>query len=160
MAGLLVLPDLRRLVQGLVLGRATIPSPHVLPGRRWRRREAAIAVTLLASALIGTGIHAVGMRHELGRTPRSEIDGAYDVIAFVRNGNELPAWSPDPTRWRALMVGSPQHLTVRFANDGEQTFRASSVSGAIALHPEVEGSAAHPWAILTPLTTGATQCSA
>lgn len=116
MAALLLAPDARRLVDGLLLDRPTVPEADVAPpfaGRRTRIGRLILKTALVGYVLLAVTKHALDRRQELALTPKAPLHGVYDVEEFSRNGQLVPAWSGDPARWRQLIVGSPAALTVK-----------------------------------------------
>jgi hypothetical protein len=99
MAGLIALPDARRLLAA-ALGRATaeVPTRVRMSPRRERLRQIAKAVLLV-------GI-AVGLCLELGLRQRDahrhELYGTWVVDTFAADGVEHPPLTTDPVRWHSL----------------------------------------------------------
>jgi hypothetical protein len=105
MAGVLLAPDLRRLIDVIVLHRAVAaPPPPAVLRFRGRRMPVVIAkVTVIGTFLVLLGL---GM---LERTSTKRImwfDGYWDVESFTRNGTAVPAVVDDKTRWRRIKLES------------------------------------------------------
>jgi uncharacterized membrane protein YphA (DoxX/SURF4 family) len=103
MCVLLLVPDLRRLVDVLVLHRPTQPSLRTLElPRRWMRIGRRIAkyggIALITCLFARQQMDAV--------TPRrvdAWYDGYWNVTSFVRDGVSVPAVVDDATRWQWLV---------------------------------------------------------
>lgn len=129
MAAWLLAPDVRRLVDGLLLDRPTRPPDLALPfaGRRTRLGRLRLA-TLLAGyallaiiAIVGITRRDLDRRRERLRLARPPLYGVWDVDELSRDGRVVP-WSGDLRRWRRLIVSSPAEVAVRLANGARQSF--------------------------------------
>jgi uncharacterized membrane protein YphA (DoxX/SURF4 family) len=112
----LLLPELRRLANVLVLHRPTQPAlrPLVLP-RRWMRiarrvlKYGVIAYILFLDVKPGV--------ERVTRGPAPWYDGAWDVTAFNRDGNDLPATAANATRWKRIsFLTSARKNYIRWRN--------------------------------------------
>jgi uncharacterized membrane protein YphA (DoxX/SURF4 family) len=100
MAVVLLGPDLRRLVDVVLLRRA-VAAPPPLPVRRFRGRR--LPVVLAKTAVIGTYLVLTYLALDV-RTgaPTRWFDGWWEVSSFQRNGQPVPAVIDDKTRWRRI----------------------------------------------------------
>jgi uncharacterized membrane protein YphA (DoxX/SURF4 family) len=129
MAGWLLAPDARRLVDGLLLDRPTRP-PDLAPqfAGRWTKPilvgDALVAIIAII-AIIAITSHDLDRRRERMRMPRPPIYGVWDVDEISRGGRVVPSWSGDPNRWRRLIVSSLGDVAVRLASGARQSFAAA-----------------------------------
>jgi uncharacterized membrane protein YphA (DoxX/SURF4 family) len=129
MAGWLLAPDARRLVDGLLLDRPTRPPDLAPPfAGHWTGLGRLGLKTLLVAyalvAIIAITRHDLYRRLERMRMPRPPIYGVWDVDELSRNGRVVP-WSGDLARWRRLIVSSPGEVAVRLASGARQSFAAA-----------------------------------
>ena len=129
MAGWLLAPDARRLVDGLLLDRPTRPPDLAPPfAGHWTRLGRLGLETLLVAyaivVIIAITRHDLHQRLERMRMPRPPIYGVWDVDELSRNGRVVP-WSGDLARWRRLIVSSPGEVAVRLASGTRQSFEAA-----------------------------------
>jgi uncharacterized membrane protein YphA (DoxX/SURF4 family) len=138
-AAWLLAPDARRLVDGLLLDRPTLPPDLTPPlAGRWTRlgrlgpgtflvAYARIAIVAIIAIITITAItrHDLHRRLELMRMPRPPIYGVWDVDELSRDGRVLPSWSSDLARWRRLIVRSPAEMAVQLASGARQSFAAA-----------------------------------
>jgi uncharacterized membrane protein YphA (DoxX/SURF4 family) len=132
-SGLLLAPDLRRLVDGLVLDRPTSPAdlgpadPGQPPsGPRARRARLALKTLVVAYALAAATRQGLAQRQQqMQQAPRPPFDGVWEVTRFVRDGREVPLWGSDLSRWRRLIANSPRRLVVGLRNGVRQSFTAA-----------------------------------
>jgi uncharacterized membrane protein YphA (DoxX/SURF4 family) len=129
MAGWLLAPDARRLVDGLLLDRPTRPPDLAPPfAGHWTRLGRLGLETLLVVyalvVIIAITRHDLLRRLERMRMPRPPIYGVWDVDELSRNGRVVP-WSGDLARWRRLIASSPGEVAVRLASGARQSFAAA-----------------------------------
>jgi uncharacterized membrane protein YphA (DoxX/SURF4 family) len=129
MAGWLLAPDARRLVDGLLLDRPTRPPDLAPPfAGHWTRLGRLGLETLLVVyalvVIIAITRHDLLRRLERMRMPRPPIYGVWDVDELSRNGRVVP-WSADLARWRRLIASSPGEVAVRLASGARQSFAAA-----------------------------------
>lgn len=126
MAVFLLLPDLRRLANVLVLNRTAEPANLAPP---WSARWARIACLALSGLFLGYLLfvnaqenleYAKELSAGAADTP---IFGTFEVEAFVRNGQTMPPLLTDASRWRRLTVGYAQFLSVRWMDETLHRFR-------------------------------------
>jgi len=127
MAGWLLAPDARRLVDGLLLDRPTRPPDAAPPfAGRWTSRGRlgleALRIGCVLLAVIAITRHDLDRRQERMRLPRPPLYGVWDVDELSRDGRVVPSWSGDPTRWRRLVVRSPAAAAVQLASGARHSF--------------------------------------
>jgi hypothetical protein len=117
----LVAADLRRLVDVLVLNRATAPSDQSIPSftHRWARIGAVAFQVLFVGYTLGTSLYGGWQAYQRTYVSplRPPIYGLYDVERFTRNGKDVPLVATDATRWRRVIAEFPGSVTVRMMND-------------------------------------------
>ncbi|WP_163864027.1 hypothetical protein [Myxococcus eversor] len=128
-AVLLLLPDLRRLADVLVLNRATQPVTLATPFTfSTRTTWALLGVKLL---FIGWMLHSHASRTMEGYakwgdgSPIPPLYGLYEVESFTRAGTEVPPRMGDTTRWRSFAIGRRSRLTLRKMDDSTQRFQVT-----------------------------------
>jgi hypothetical protein len=107
MAVFLLLPDLRRLANVLVLNRPTEPVPLRVPFQSvWMERGSRAAKALFIAALLFLMAKSEweGLTEYGDNKVRPALYGIYDVESFTRNGEVVPPLTTDASRWRALLV--------------------------------------------------------
>ncbi len=138
MAGFLLLPDVARLTDVLLLNRA-VPAAPVRP--LFSRPQLNVASKALGVLLV-MGFTALSLwQSQEGRKSYGDLAlkpplyGIYEVTTFVRNGDTLPPLATDSTRWRRLVLD--QLNTVTTMNDSVLLLEAEvdTAKGAIALTP-------------------------
>ncbi|MBV8201456.1 MAG: hypothetical protein JOZ15_12610 [Acidobacteria bacterium] len=126
MAGFLLLPDLRRLANVLVLNRPAAPA-NLAPlwTARWARISALAASVLYLGFLLFTNIQEnLEYASQIGPgTSRPPIYGTFEVEEFVRNGRTLPPLLTDASRWRRLTVTYAMVLSVRWMDGSLHRFK-------------------------------------
>ena len=117
MAVFLLLPDLRRLVNFLVLNRAA--GPVDLSPPRFEHRRLRIASVVFQVLFVGYFLYGEisggwkAYRQTYVHPQRPALYGLYDVEAFTLNGRELPPLLTDNTRWRRVLVQSPASIGIQ-----------------------------------------------
>jgi uncharacterized membrane protein YphA (DoxX/SURF4 family) len=100
MSILLLMPDLRRLANVLVLQRPTQPSSdRLVLSRRWLRIARVVIKVGLIALVIGTNVMH-GLPSVTPKPPPAWNEGYWRVVRFVRNGVEPMA--NDATQWDRL----------------------------------------------------------
>ena len=142
MAGFLLLPELRRLWDAVVMQRAVPGRPRGELFERPRLR--------LASRVLGTlaGLWFIGSTFWGAwsgwkqRTPDAQVPllGIYDVETFARNGVELPPLTTDTVRWRRLVVDRRGLFVVQAMTDSLLRFRGrvDTTARAITFFPPAD----------------------
>lgn len=133
MAGFLLIPDARRLLDAFVLNRP-VPAldldPFPTTGRRRRTvRMAKVLVVLLAVAVPLAVVRSLSARVG-GVASRPPLYGIYEVDSFVRNRDTLPPVLGDSVRWRRVVVTWPGFIAVQLMNDEVRPFSAVVDTGA------------------------------
>ena len=126
MAGFLLLPELRRLWDAVVMQRAVPGRPRRELFERPRLRLATRALgTLTGLWFIGSTFWGAWSAWSQ-RTPDAAVPllGIYDVESFVRNGVERPPLLTDTVRWRRLVVDRRQRATIQSMSDSMRHYRA------------------------------------
>lgn len=120
MAIFLMIPDLGRLANLLVLNRPTEPAKLSLPELdvRWVKIGAIVfQVLFVGYFLYGTVKEAwQGYRGFVLNRPKAPIYGLYEVESFT------PLATDATTRWRRVVIQSPAALTVRMMDDSSHVF--------------------------------------
>ena len=119
LALVLVVPDLRRLVQVLVLNRPSAPVQFSPLFRRAKSNRIAFRVGMTCLA-ITFAFRAVGLANGRGqsyrRTP-TVLYGIYNVESFTFNAALLPPLLTDARRWRTVVIERSGMASVRLMND-------------------------------------------
>lgn len=120
----LVLPDLKRLANFLVLNRPTAPASLVRPfSNRWLHRAALGAkVAFVGGILVVSTRQSVEVVKRLGEhVSKPALYGIYEVEAFARNGEAVPPLITDERRWRKVVIQVPM-LSIHRMDDSVQHF--------------------------------------
>lgn len=123
MAVFLILPDLGRLTNLLVLNRRVEPAPiEPLFRRPWLHRSALGLRTIFLVGYAGFALYqSWGVLHEYGAlSPEPPLYGIWKVDEFVADGSPRPPRLTDDLRWRRLIFSRPG-LAVIQAMDGSRT---------------------------------------
>ncbi|MBF6329452.1 DoxX family protein [Nocardia transvalensis] len=110
MSLLLLAPQARRLVEVLVLDRATGPSTAPYPFRTRTSRRIAAAVQIALGIWIGSSLLHVSMqfwRDEGPDRPKPPLYGIWAVQDFARDGQAVPPLLTDETRWQRIVFDYP-----------------------------------------------------
>jgi len=120
MAVFLLAPDIKRVVDVLVLNRA-VGSRELRPlfaTRRASRIAMGLVCVLLVIAVRGDVTRALtlyGQSSPTGHLP--SLFGVYDVVEFTRNGDVVPPLNTDPTRWSRVAFARFNQVVVRSTPD-------------------------------------------
>jgi uncharacterized membrane protein YphA (DoxX/SURF4 family) len=120
MSVFLVVPDIQRLGNFLVLNRATAPKIIESPFHaRWTILCAKTAKFLLIGFALSTFTREslADYRQAGDHAPKTVLYGIYDVEQFVRNGQALPPLTTDSNRWDKVIIESPSHIFIRMMDD-------------------------------------------
>ncbi len=120
MAVFLVLPDVGRLRDLLLLSKPTQPRPRKqYLNKRWVRNTAlVIKILFIATVVVGNAVTCFKRVKISGdQRERSPLYGIYDVTEFIHNGDTLAPLTTDGGRWRQLITDYPNHIHVKFMND-------------------------------------------
>ena len=128
MAILLAAPDLRRLLNFLVLNRVVEPADLTAPrfGRRWMRIGAVAFQVLFAGYFVYSEIDGgwTAYKETYVNPKRPPLYGLYDVESFTRNGQELPPLLTEAARWKKVMIQYPSYFGVRMMDDSPKGYSA------------------------------------
>ena len=126
MAIFLMIPDLGRLANLLVLNRPTLAANLSAPEFqvRWIKIGAiAFQVLFVGYFLYGTVKEGwEGYKGFVLNRPKAPIYGLYEVESFNRAGQDLPPLTTDVTHWRRVMIQSPAAFSVRMMDDSLHVF--------------------------------------
>jgi hypothetical protein len=116
MALFLVLPDLRRLVNVLLLNRPAEPStPHPPLTTGWLRRVAPVLQAVLVLAYAGYGLYTSydGSKQFGNLSPKPPLYGVWNVDELEVDGVARPPLLTDASRWRRLAISYPGVIGVQ-----------------------------------------------
>jgi hypothetical protein len=116
----LLAPDARRLVNFIVLGRATEASSHPPLFRRRFLRVAAIAVQLaLGTWLVYSSftVNNASYRQRGPEAPRPPLYGVWTIETMTIDGQVRPPLVTDHERWRRMIVQAPTGMTFQRMDD-------------------------------------------
>jgi hypothetical protein len=128
MAGFLLVPDLRRLVDFLVLNRATAPvvlrTPFAAP---WMERASRGAkVLFLGWCLYSMTASQLEAREQWGAAaPKPALYGIYQVESFAWDGQEVPPLVTDAARWRSVVFSEFNMAQLRMMDDTRKVYRVT-----------------------------------
>lgn len=138
MAVFLAAPDLRRLMNVLVLHRPTEPASLAGPWCGRGMRIAALGLKIIV--LVWIGYEQTVPRWRLMATrgdnaPKPPLYGLYDVTEFTRNGTTMPPLLTETRRWRRVAFNAYGSLSVMFMDDRRWYFKvkAGSPPGKLTL---------------------------
>lgn len=121
-AAWIVLPDMRRIVDVFVRGRAVGPLVLEPWPRTLRARRAAMALKLAFIGGQATGLAAYFIDEMRTRgEPTDPLLGVYEVDELVRDGETMPPLLGDPWRWRR--IGIHEGMLVIEPMDHQLAFR-------------------------------------
>jgi uncharacterized membrane protein YphA (DoxX/SURF4 family) len=126
LAVLLLLPDLRRLADLLVLNRPTEAVTLRTPFQAQWLEKARVGgkALLIGSILFWYAKQALDMRKMMSEAPgKLPFFGLYEVEGFVRNGAEVSPLITETTRWRTVAVNSRGTFTIRLMDDTQKRYR-------------------------------------
>ena len=120
MAVFLTLPDLRRLLDLLVLNRrveAVQDRPFF--ARPWLRRG---LLALRTAAVISLAVFHLNRSYETGKlygsqAPKGPLSGIWEVDEMSIDGRIRPPLVTDTERWRRVILGNPGQLSVQRMDD-------------------------------------------
>ena len=149
MAIFLSAPDAGRLLNVLILQRATCPSParRALP-KRWMNRTAlAVKVSFIAITVFTLTKGAYeGWREYGDASAPGHLDGLYEVARFERAGVDVPANLAEAPRWRRIAI-SPHRAIVQRMNDASDRYRAEVDMPKSTMTLTLHGTAAAPFVL-------------
>jgi hypothetical protein len=136
MAALLIVPDLRRLIDVLVLGRRVEPIGYrPFFRRRWMHRGALILCTVLVAADAGYVLNVswtstqTNYRHDV----KAPLHGIWSVDTIEVDGRQRPPLVTDRERWRRVIVDYPGTLAVQLMSDSRERYSLRLDQGVLTL---------------------------
>lgn len=126
MAVFLVAPDVRRVVNVLVLNKA-VPPAIVRPLFTFEPLHRTALVTRSATVAVVAAL-GIWQQAQVAKSfgpgaPRSPLHGIWNVVSFEADGRPVPPLITDATRWRRLAFSWPGAATVHRMND-QRTYYA------------------------------------
>jgi len=127
MAGFLVIPDIRRVLNVLLLNKATPPALmqplfSFLPLHKSVLIVRSVGVVILAAAITFQNWQAA---EQYGPSaPKSSLHGIWNVQKFEVDGKPVPPLLNDKSRWRRLVFSHPEAVTVHLINDQRSHYTA------------------------------------
>lgn len=153
MAVFLLLPDLQRLINVLLLNRPTGTRALGMPFPLSRREV--WGMWALKALVIGFTVHSMVSARVEGQkkygvsAPLPALHGLYEVESFTRDGQVVPPLMGDATRWRYVAVNRVSWVTIRAMDDSLTRFKLKEdAKKQTATFIEGNGEAAKKW----PLT--------
>ena len=155
MAGFLVVPDARRLIDLLIRNRPTAPVPYVPLFASARLNSLSgilggLFVVAMVWVWMGNAIH---LRRTIGAgAPRPPLYGVYEVATFVRNGDTIPPLLTDGSRWRRMFVVYPGGVRIQSMSDSALGFRVEvdTANGLVGLTPRNDSTTHYSLAFRRP----------
>ncbi|HUN80865.1 MAG TPA: hypothetical protein VMV81_05070 [Phycisphaerae bacterium] len=122
MAVFLLMPELRRLLNFLVLNRPTTTATLLpIPGPRWTRVLRVVFGLALGGYCSYSICHSIVQDWRSRATqPGSSLRGFYDIESFTQDGKEVPPLTTNAKRWRSALVNEWGYLSVRLMDDTRQ----------------------------------------
>jgi uncharacterized membrane protein YphA (DoxX/SURF4 family) len=116
----LLIPDLGRLANVLVLNRATQPVDRklILP-KRWMRVARFVVKYGMIGFIVFTLLEEV-LQRPGSDAPRGWYEGHWNVASFVRDGQDVPPILTDATRWKRIRFDARRdkiYVRWRFMDD-------------------------------------------
>ncbi|MFI6868568.1 DoxX family protein [Nocardia sp. NPDC050406] len=148
MALVLAAPEARRItavLAGKAVGPSTVPQPFRNSAQR--RVVAGIQVGLLLWLVVSGTVNGLVAWQQ--RESRSEFYGIWEVDAFTRDGQPVPALLGDGTRWRRLVFDQRGTADIQTMDDRFRPVRAEISARRLTLRWWDASDSAAPWAIFT-----------
>jgi hypothetical protein len=131
MAVFLILPDVRRLIDTLVLGRGVEPIEiRPLFRRPWLRRGTLVLRTLLVLAFTA---YMLNFSHQIGQRPKSPLYGIWNVDELEIDGQVRPPLVTDRERWRRVIFHYPNTMAVQLMSDSRVRYSLELDKGVMTL---------------------------
>ncbi len=133
MGAFLLLPDLPRLANVLVLNRPAAPARLASPlSARWARISGlALGILFLGYLLYLSTMQNLQLVKQMSPGgPHPTLYGTFEVEEVVRNGQTVPPLLTDASRWRRLTSLYPGFLTVRSMDGSVHRYRTESPPAA------------------------------
>ncbi len=132
LALVMLVPDLRRLMNVLVLNRSSEPADFRPLFSTARRNRLAFRIGMVCLVLT-LGFRMFGMLNgrgsAYGRTP-TPLWGIHEVSSFSSNGVEMPPLTTDAARWRRVVIERSGLASIRFMDDSVKDYLSSVDSAA------------------------------
>jgi hypothetical protein len=129
MAVFLAAPDLRRLLNFLVLNRVADPADLSSPRfeRRWMQIGAVAFQVLFVGYFLYSAISSgwTAYKETYVNAKRPPLYGLYDVESFSRDGQDVPPLMTDAARWKKVAIDYPGFLSVRQMDDTVKVYSAA-----------------------------------
>lgn len=120
LATFLLAPDLRNVADFLIFQRPTRLSAHrPLSRRKWLNWTAVAAQVLIGIGLAGSMLHM--FNKEVKARVKSPYYGVWSVEQYAVDGTVIPPSLTEATRWRRVILDSPQVFTLQYV-DAPQTW--------------------------------------
>nr|AYM53981.1 membrane protein [Pyxidicoccus sp.] len=133
LAVLLLLPDVRRLLDVLLFNRPTLPVEQRTPFQLSRReRWGVLVLKSLFLAVVGWSYVELRMGYVARNgdsAPKPPLYGLYEVESFTRDGQVLPPLVGDTTRWRHVGVNRYSRASVRLMDGTVKRFSVKLDAG-------------------------------
>jgi uncharacterized membrane protein YphA (DoxX/SURF4 family) len=132
MAAYIAAPDARRLLDVVVLNRATSPRPAApLFARPWPRVAATAAVGLFVGYIVWSNVSGglsslTAARNAVAASP---LYGIYDVEDIRRDDPAMTAATAHPGQWRRVIFDAGGRVTIRTVSDVVTRFSAKVDAG-------------------------------
>jgi uncharacterized membrane protein YphA (DoxX/SURF4 family) len=120
MAVVIAAPDMQRLVDVLVLNRATVPQPvRPLLAARLPRAIAVASVALFVGYIVWSNVSGAlsTVAARSNAKTASPLYGIYEVEDVRKSDPALPPLLPGPTRWRQVVFDAGGRVTIRTSSD-------------------------------------------
>jgi len=151
LASVLVLPDLGRLANMLVLNRPVerVAYPPLIARPLLARFTYGAAMAGVVFTMFARVTDSIKGHRAMMFGPRNALYGIYNVESFARNGTMLPPLLTDSTRWRQLVIERSGMASVRLMNDVIRDFatRADTARRTLVLvaNPDTSFTTAGWW---------------
>jgi uncharacterized membrane protein YphA (DoxX/SURF4 family) len=136
MSMILLVPDLRRLINMFLLNRAAAPAPMptLVADERLSRLLRVGAISYAVYGVANIVWHNVSLAASAHAGPNSSLAGMYDVESLMRNGRSITDAS-DTTRWSRVSIETSGFMTIQFPGDRVRSFMttADSARGRLVL---------------------------
>ena len=132
MAVFLLMPELRRLLNFLVLNRPTTTATLLpIPGPRWTRVLRVVFGLAFAGYFTWSTCHEIAANwHVRSAGPKPPLYGLWDVESFTLDGKDVPPLTTNAKRWRRVYFNEWGGLGVRLMDDSRLGFITESDAAA------------------------------
>lgn len=128
----LLAPNIRPLVELVLLNRRTAARVEPPLGRSARMRRIALAAQIAYGAwfVLSGGLGAVQAWHQIGGgAPKSPFFGVWEVEAMSVDGQLRPPLLTDQGRWRRVIFQSPAAMVLQRMDDSFERYGAAIDTG-------------------------------